>query len=578
MRRSQVVALLAVLVLALGVGVAVARLRDDPKPAARPSATPTTATPSPTTASPGATVSPTVRPTPVGKGPRNREYDVVLGDGISADDGAFAIAAAGGEIVREEPKVGVYTVMAGSDFVARARKDGRIHGVVTNPANGLPPAPGGPGRRPGTGDGVRRTDSGQDPLKDLQWDMDMIKAPEARRTEAGDSRVLVAVIDTGVDRTHPDLRKAYDTRLSRNFTVDHPGADGPCEEKDCTDPVGTDPAGHGTHVAGTIAAAADRFGMAGVAPGVRLVDLRAGQDSGLFFLMPTVKALVYAGDIGVDVANMSYFVDPWLFNCPDSPDDSAVERYEQQALIEGVRRAVEYAHSHGVTMVAAAGNEHADLDAPGTDTLSPDFPEGEARRRRVTARCEVLPTTLDHVLEVSALGRDRVKADYSDYGLQHITVTAPGGSGLLADGSGGGGSIQTLSSYPEALLREEGAIDSNGAPRSPSVVQYCAGSSCGYYRYLTGTSMASPHVAGVAALVVSRYGKADAAHAGGLTMSPEAVRRILVGTATAMSCPSPPRVDYSRRPADYSATCRSAGGRTSFYGAGLVNALAAVSR
>ena len=66
--------------------------------------------------------------------------------------------------------------------------------------------------------------------------------------------------------------------------------------------------------------------MAGVAPDVTLVNLRAGQDSGFFFLAPTIEAISYAGDIGVDVINMSFFTDPWLYNCLDNPADSAPSR------------------------------------------------------------------------------------------------------------------------------------------------------------------------------------------------------------------------------------------------------------
>jgi subtilisin family serine protease len=579
MRR--VITVLTALLLVVGIAVVLVRRDDDggglqarrpgpttPAPSTTPSRTPgATATASPTG---------TPRPTPVGKGPRDREYDVVLAEGVTVGDGAWAIAAAGGEITREEPKVGVVTVRAGKDFVSRARKDGRIYGVVTNRAVGLPPAPE-PERNPAGGQGTRRTDAGNDPLADLQWDMGVIKAPEAHKSELGDPRVLVAVIDTGVDKTHPDLVKAYDSKLSRNFVIDYPGADGRCETANCVDPVGVDEGGHGTHVAGTIVAAADRFGMRGVAPGVRLVDLRAGQDSGLFFLMPTVKALVYAGDIGVDVANLSYFVDPWLWNCPDSPDDSAADRYEQRALIEGVRRAVDYAHGKGVTMLAAAGNEAVDLDNPRIDVISPDFPDGAARRRRVSDDCHVLPTTLPHVLRVSSLARDNIKADYSDYGLQSITVTAPGGSASLANGEGGDPGYQTLSTYPEALLRAEGEVDEDGRPRTPAVVQYCAASGCGYYRYLVGTSMASPHAAGVAALIVSRFGTADPDHKGQLRMDPVQVERVLTESATPMRCPEPATVRYPRRPPEYAATCTQGGGRTSFYGAGLVNAQAALA-
>ncbi len=574
MRRSRVVTAALVVVLAGAVGVAVARHDGTPSPKASP-----TPTPSPTTATP-TTNTPTTKPSPRGTGPRDHQYDVVYAAAVTTQHGAEAVAEAGGEVVRENAAVGVVSVMAGTDFLAKVRQDERIYGAVANPANDEPPAKDGPSPIQ-DGTGPKRTGeggNGNDPLADLQWDMDVIHAPAAHSTEQGDPRVLVAVIDTGVDKSHPDLAKAYDTDLSRNFVTDYPGADGPCETKDCHDPVGIDESGHGTHVAGTIVAAADGFGMTGIAPGVRLVDLRAGQDSGLFLLMPTVDALTYAGDIGVDVANLSYFVDPWLYNCPNGLDDSPTERYQQRALIEGTRRAVDYAYRKGVTLVAAAGNEHADLDRPRLDTMSPDFPDGAAKRRRIGDDCLVLPTELPHVIQVSALARDGLKADYSDYGLDHITVTAPGGSSLLANGRGPSASYQTLSAYPETLAHDEGLIDADGDPRSPSVVEYCRGTTCAYYRYLVGTSMASPHAAGVAALIVSRYGTADSAHSGRLTMDPAQVLKVLRDSATPKACPSPPRLVYQRRAPAYAATCRGTTAHNSFYGDGVVDARAAVTR
>src|SRR4029453_17174101 len=99
--------------------------------------------------------------------------------------------------------------------------------------------------------------------------------------------------------------------------------DGPCEaepDHSCEDPANVDEGGHGTHVAGIVAAAANGFGIAGVAPDATLVNLRAGQDSGFFFFFETVAALTYAADNGIDVVNMSFYTDPWLYNC-DSRDD-----------------------------------------------------------------------------------------------------------------------------------------------------------------------------------------------------------------------------------------------------------------
>src|SRR4029450_5919984 len=155
-----------------------------------------------------------------------------------------------------------------------------------------------------------------EPLADLQWDMAMINATAdgAHAGDTGNPDVLVGIIDTGIDASHPDLAPNFNAELSRNFTTDIPLIDGPCnQERDhsCEDPSNVDENGHGSHTAGTVAAAVNGLGIAGVAPTVSLVNLRAGQDSGFFFLFETLAAITYAADHGVDVVNMSFFTAPW---------------------------------------------------------------------------------------------------------------------------------------------------------------------------------------------------------------------------------------------------------------------------
>src|SRR5262249_24976861 len=142
----------------------------------------------------------------------------------------------------------------------------------------------------------------------------------------------------------------------------------------CVDPVDHDDNGHGTHVASTIASPLNGLGIAGIAPNVQLVNLRAGQDSGYFFLQPTINAITYAGDAGIDVVSMSFFTDPWMFNCAANPAVSPAQQAEQRTIITGVQRAVDYATKHNVMLVAALGNQGADMAWVDSEWASPDYP------------------------------------------------------------------------------------------------------------------------------------------------------------------------------------------------------------
>ena len=282
--------------------------------------------------------------------------------------------------------------------------------------------------------------------------------------------------------------------------------------------------------------------------------IKTGNDDGYFFPEMVVCAFMWAGSHGFDVTNNSYFADPWLFNCRNDPGQRAIWKAEQ--------RAIRYAMSNGVTVVASAGNENQDLAHPTIDVISPDFPPGSEIEREITNACVRIPAEIPGVITVSANGNLGQKAYYSDYGVGVIQVVAPGGDRrfqLTAAAPNG----RVLSTYPAAFFN----------PASPLMVQDCSVSPCAVYAYLQGTSMAGPHVTGVAALVVSRYGRASGPHG---KLSPGRVQAIVTGTADPVPCPANPF--NPGPPFDFLAVCQGGAGNNGFYGHGQVNALSAITR
>ncbi len=393
---------------------------------------------------------------------------------------------------------------------------------------------------------------GPDPLGPCQWDMRAIGATPAGSYAINRGRgVRVGVMDTGIDLTHTDVMPNVDLAASCVFLyADTPTAD-PTEQVtrgDCSNKAALqDLAGHGTHTAGTIGSPINGRGIAGVAPEATLVVLKAGTADGYFFTQSVVDALIYAGDQRLDVVNMSFFADPWLFNCRNDAD--------QKAIVQAISKAAKYAEQRGVVLVAAAGNEGIDLNHPTTDEISPDFPPGAAISRPVKNNCVVLPTEIAGVVVVTSTGAQNLLSWFSSYG--NLTdVTAPGGSRFQTP---------TFNSARGRVLSPYSSTASDLAFQA-SIGRLVVDSSGNYYAWLNGTSMAAPHAAGVAALI-------RAAHPG---MSQGAVVAALRSGATPLACPTAldPGVVAFGAPVQ---VCTGGAGNNNFYGKGLVNALAAVS-
>jgi subtilisin family serine protease len=474
-------------------------------------------------------------------------YVVVYKGSSVTGDAAATVQKAGGTLVYSYPEIGV--VIARSDdasFRDNVLKDNRIDEASSTAGLGsqLPDADaGGADAQPGGLPNAAATDS--DSLSGLQWDMRQIKAPQAHAITGGSPSVLVGDIDTGIDFNHPDLAPNIDVADSVNCLSGAP----------VPGTAAQDDNGHGTHTAGTIAAASNGIGIVGVAPNVKIAGIKSGNADGFFFPEAVICGFMWAATHGVDVTNNSYFADPWLFNCKNDPAQRAIWKAESRAIL--------YAESQGVTVVSAEGNESETLTHPSVDRTSPDNTTPVVRD--ITNACVVVPVEVPGVIGVTADGHNQqepsgyLKAYYSSFGMGMTQVVAPGGDrrfGVNAEATNG----RVLSTWPVALA--------NGCPAALRIVD--AG---GVYCYLQGTSMASPHVAGVAALVISRFGK----------MKPGRVNAILTGSADPQPCPSslpagpPAYLSFLGLNDQKVQTCDGGPAYNSWYGHGQVNALSAIS-
>ncbi|MDO4901064.1 S8 family serine peptidase [Actinomyces sp.] len=336
-----------------------------------------------------------------------------------------------------------------------------------------------------------------EPLAAQQWYLNWNERGARPWDGAG---VAVGVIDTGVDATHPELAAAYNTEDSRSFlSYKACGLD-----PDCTDP-GVDPLGHGTGVAGIIAAARDGRGIGGAAPEVDLVSLKAGDATGSFSADAVSQAIRYGTDAELDILVMAFTTDPWFRYCTDAPGDTAEERAQQAADLEKIQSALNYAVDRGTILIAAAGNEGFDLDHGTVDRFSSGR-SGQGKRE-VNEGCVTMPAQSDAVITVGAVNTAGERASYSNIG-HAVDIVAPGGEPLWYDEDDllHGQDAAILTTVPESLLRKANVIADDGSSTSPEVIAECdqTAESCRYYWHVNGTSYAAPQVAAAAAILISR--------------------------------------------------------------------------
>lgn len=321
----------------------------------------------------------------------------------------------------------------------------------------------------------------------LQWHLRQIGAPTAWAADKlGSPGVTVGIIDTGLDYTHRDLAGLVDLNRSRSFVASEDAVIARYL------PAGTHPVfdlqGHGTHVGSTVAS--NGIIAAGVTSGIKLVGLKVCR-SGIPGLTAsgcpnssTFAAIMYAADNGIDVVNLSL---GGLFTKRDNP-----------GYVETVNRVFNYAKEKKLIVVVAAGNDNVDLDHSliPTPVIGEDgLPTGEMTQTRYPSLYATYCSST-HTICVSATGPASAKntqagpwfdidakASYSNYGRSAIDVAAPGGSGA--------GYVWAACPTIFVARNAAGSYAAYGD-------SYCRN----YPTGKAGTSMAAPHVAALAALLV----------------------------------------------------------------------------
>ena len=290
------------------------------------------------------------------------------------------------------------------------------------------------------------------------WGAAAMSAADAAAVPVAHAPVTVGVIDTGIDDMHPDLAGRVDQTRSVSCAANGIASQAYGGWRDDYF--------HGTHVAGIIAAKHNGVGIDGIAPDATLVSIKAANSEQLIYPEYVTCGFMWAAGHGVDIVNNSYSMDPWMYWSPTDP--------EQAAGLEAASRSIAYAQGKGLAVIASAGNEGADNDHPTTDSGSPTDVDTPIKDRPVAGSIRV-PGQVAGVSQVSAVKRvdpetkpewtTLARADFSNYG-KTVDFAAPG--------------EDIYSTVPLALF--------------PS----------GYAK-TSGTSMATPHMTGIAALMKATH-------------------------------------------------------------------------
>jgi subtilisin family serine protease len=392
---------------------------------------------------------------------------VAKGQNASATAAVAALAASRGAVVSQFDEIGVVAAAsADAGFAAAMAADANVQSVAEDPeiqwlpneraidagADALPPA-------------------NAEPRSPLQWNIRAIHADQtAANGDRGNTatRARVAVLDSGIVTTHPDIAANLNLALSKSFVPTEPNLDPPADGS----------FNHGTHVAGIVAAPINGIGVQGVAPEAELVAVKVLRASGNGSFASVIAGIEYASGptVHADVINMSLGA---TFDRINKGGGGA------GPLIAALNRAVDHAMRNGTLVVSAAGNDGVDLNS----------------------RIWTVPAQSGNGMAVSATGPvgfgkfgaatvfDRL-ASYSNFGQSVINVAAPGGDAVFIPRT----ELCTVGGLTRAcfvfdlVLSPGGFIDNKDG--TFSYISFFA----------AGTSMATPHVSGIAALIVGKFG------------------------------------------------------------------------
>lgn len=400
------------------------------------------------------------------------EYSILLRDENNTEDFQQLIKKHNLQVTYSVPEIGFYKVKAKSNEIPNLEKNKKelyvgtpLHSEISN--------------------GMQRvysTPSTSNSLWDYQWDVKQVtENGKSFNLSKGSHNVVVGIIDSGIDLQHPDLQPNI-LPGSKNLV---PAGGYKGKENTETGDINdiNDKRGHGTHVAGLVAA---NGRIKGVAPNVGIRSYRVfGKSSGQSIWI--TKAIVEAAKDGTDVISMSLSgfksTGPIIHKDPETGKTVKVDN--ELVDILAYERAIKYARNKGAILVSSSGNDGLDVnDTKKVEEYLLSLPD--SKNVTFLGKSIQAPASLPGVVTVSSTGPDKKLSTFSNFGYNFIDITAPGGD------------FKLLKEYgPEAWNQQGLFMKENILSTSNNQ---------GYF-YTAGTSSAAPKVSAALALIIDKYGK-----------------------------------------------------------------------